>query len=90
MPDTSFAQFDEEQGMVPAGCAWRRGTGTGWAAAPLARLRNEGTALNTLTRAGEWSSPLWVLFQSSQPNKPISTQCLEPFGSRLKVFIGSS
>lgn len=90
MPDTDFAWFDEEQGMVPARCARRSGTGTGRAAPPLARLCDEGTALNTLMRAGEQSSLFRVLFQSSQPNKPISTQCLEPFGSRLKVFISSS
>lgn len=37
-----------------------------------------------------WGTPSLVLFQCSQQNELISTQCLEPFGIRLKVFIGSS
>lgn len=57
---------------------------------PKQGTHRKDPALQVLTMAGEWSAMGFVLFQCSQQNKRISTQCLEPFGSRLKVFISSS
>lgn len=65
---------------VQAGAASR-------SASPLARTRSEDDAPEF---PGSGAPRFLFYFKRSHQNELISTQCPEPFGSRLKVFIGSS